>query len=347
MAVNEKSTDLEMPPDALAPGFVFRKAPFKTYDFSDATAWTVECWLARGAFAHIYRVRDETGQVGALKHFIAGDDGKPGNVRSELSGYRSVQQPGTELNPAILEGFNQLLDPPLSRMIFKADRVAQSTQQYLVTGLLGPSLKEKPPPAGDATVLRALGLRLLATLRGLHEKPVQGDEHGYVFRDLKPENVCWPADADDPARVVLIDLESIVWRGGPRSAVVEANGHVCGLTVGTPQYAGCHYLNGASYSRRDDLDALGQMLAEMGGFSLPWARLHYPASQRDAKAAAAAYAKAKTQLPSEYLRGVVGNVRGEVLAEFITAARSLQADPSMGPGQPPDYSAFDALLHKL
>ena len=252
------STDVDTPAGALKPG----------HTFGDGGEWTVTAYLASGTWASVYSVRSTDGSEAALKLM---NDGA--NIRSELNGFRRVQDPKSTSKP--LGGFPQLLDPPYSLLQNAGQRRRAEKQSYVVLSLLGPSLARCPPPK-DAATVGLLGIRLLQALRRLHDKPFHLT--GLVYVDIKPDNVCWDLRAPtDPSQVCFVDLELISPRAGIRSMAT--------LSKGTPLFASSNYVKGGVYSRRDDLEALGLLLAHFLGFQFPWAVLPYDPDKKKTVAA--------------------------------------------------------------
>ena len=133
--------------------------------------WRVEGYLAHGNFGTVYAVCHQTadGDVvrAALKKFNeVADTSRP--AFRDLHGFYYTHG---------LTGFPELLDPigpngPAPPNRFK-------TNPFLVCTLLGPSLAHAPPGVSDAA---ALGLRLLATMRSLHENKEYDQSSGLVYK---------------------------------------------------------------------------------------------------------------------------------------------------------------------
>lgn len=147
---------------------------------------------------------------------------------------------------------------------------------------------------------------------------------------MKPANVCWGMEhAYAAEHVRLIDLEFIGQRGDASTGF-----------RGTPLYAGTRYLRTHCCSRGDDLDALGQMLAQWAGYQLPWEAMQIEPGNMDSYER---YAAAKDIDKWASLKGAPANSFGGRLREFIAAARDLPPDAT-GSAPEINYKSFEAIL---
>ena len=209
--------------------------------------------------------------------------------------------------------------------------------RYLVMERLGATLDQRLEQEGGRlppALLSKVGLDLLQCFEALHR-------HGYVFVDVKPENVMlgrWDADADrlvSPDRATLIDFGiAAQWRNHKGEHVEEGGG---AEPNGTPRFLGLSvHLRGTSPCRRDDLEALGHMLiACAAGNALPWDEAS--TSEEATKAAKEAAGSGQDICRSLQLSPSLS----APLSSFLDACRALSH------AEKPPYARLRALLEAL
>ncbi len=109
--------------------------------------------------------------------------------------------------------------------------------------------------------INLIGITLINTLKYIHKQ-------GYVYRDMKPENIMIGYDK----KVYLIDF------GMCKPYIVNGK-HIKKTNieniVGTVRYASINTHNGNPHSRRDDLVSLIYVLISLLKGSLPWSKIDY------------------------------------------------------------------------
>jgi serine/threonine protein kinase len=137
----------------------------------------------------------------------------------------------------------------------------------LVMDRLGPSLDRLFPANGNKMppeMMLTLTCQMLDCLQAVHEM-------GFIHRDVKPANFAL-GRGSERYKVYLIDFGL-----AKQFYFEESQTHIpCkqrqGLT-GTPQFASTHALLGMEQSRRDDIHALGYVVAFLLRGDLPWQAL--------------------------------------------------------------------------
>lgn len=139
----------------------------------------------------------------------------------------------------------------------------EENYQYLVMTLLGPNLgtllKECRGKLNLKTTLMLADL-ILTRIETLHK-------HGYVHRDIKPDNFLIGRGATEK-NIYLIDFGLSVPYKDPLDRHI--NFDVNRGLVGTARYASINAHMGYELSRRDDLESIGYMLIYFMNGKLPW-----------------------------------------------------------------------------
>ena len=191
--------------------------------------------------------------------------------------------------------------------------------RYFVLERLGSSLDKVHRPMAKAQ-LGCVGEQLVTILERLHRR-------GLVHCDVNPENVCWawtPDGGDDASSVRIIDLGMV--------KKVQGRPQV-GCQAGKPNFVGTHYFRGEIYSFRDDLEAVGLIVADLCGAALPWAKCTYPKDLQ-------AMLKLREESPDKYLNGSPSK---RAIAEYLKVVQGLEG------GKTPtiDYDALRGMFTKL
>ena len=145
----------------------------------------------------------------------------------------------------------RLDDPRFARVLDLA--MVPGGPVYIVQRYIeGPTLRELYAAGTPPALLLELLAQIAEALTHLHQS-------GVVHRDLKPENVIVSRDESGGERAVLIDLGIALLAG-------QADGHA---RFGTAPYVAPEQLEGGKVDGRADIYALGQMIAEIWGGTVP------------------------------------------------------------------------------
>jgi serine/threonine protein kinase len=212
-----------------------------------------------------------------------------------------------------------------------------STITGIVPLLLETSSKKKTIQLGPIAV------RMLECLKAVHER-------NNIFRDVKTENfMLAPASAGKgkgstslekklTERVRLIDFAMVSqWTPTYRETSESSN------LLGTPLYASLNVHNGQKTSFRDDLEALGYVIAELihqlvsgdDQQQLPWA------NERSDDAIGSMKEKQVNNHKSDFYSGMGTGKTASLLSEFITEVQSYTFK------QRPDYEKLAKILSQL
>lgn len=148
----------------------------------------------------------------------------------------------------------------------------ESNQKVLVMSLLGPSLEDVFNTCGrsfDRMLVRMLAGEMVSRAEALHRR-------GFVHCDVKPDNFAL-ADCEGSTPVHVIDFGLTQTYLDPETK--EHVPHSVGdsfMGIGTASFASIHAHEGVRPSRRDDLEAIGNMLVYFLKGSLPWQGLEAP-----------------------------------------------------------------------
>jgi serine/threonine protein kinase len=203
--------------------------------------------IGRGGMGGVFEVEDDQGRRFALK--------------SPLQ-----DQPGADITRRFAREANALrmLDHP--NLVAAVDVFVEAGQLFLVMekvvgrGLLA-RIQDTAHPLDTPTSL--------VITRQILEGVSHAHAHGFVHRDLKPDNVML-VDMGGWDRVKLIDF-GIVKLTGDAAAAFGANALTrTGLVVGTPAYMAPEQALGRMVDVRTDVYAIGIMLYEMLAKRLPF-----------------------------------------------------------------------------
>ena len=167
---------------------------FQTGDV--VAGYTVESLLGQGSMGTVYRARAQDGQTVALK--MIGPEGSRERFQTEAETLWQLRCPG------IPRVFGYAMDP----IAYLAEEIIE-----------GPSLEQRLAQ-GPLSVAQALGIAysLLTVLQVIHE-------HGFVHRDLSPNNILLQGD-----QACIIDF------GLVRVLNSDVHPTQLGEILGTPQY---------------------------------------------------------------------------------------------------------------
>ena len=269
------------------PSFHCTAAPF-----TDASPeWKRVGELGRGAFGVVHAVSCASHPHAALKQCTT-QDGAQSQLKFELIQYKKVDG---------LPGFPRLLDPP-TRNVPLGPAKLPKVLDYIVIERLGADLQQGARPL-PATQVSSVGRQLVHTLRGLHERSL-------VYRDLKPENICWGHAQAQADEVFLIDLGLV--------GQAHTGDRALGCERGNVTFSGSNYYGGEVYSYRDDLEAVGLVMAYLFNVPFPWdGATAARSANRDKE-----IAELKGKDPHEWMNGSAAKT---AVAEFIAAARALDS----------------------
>ncbi|XP_067130827.1 uncharacterized protein, partial [Centruroides vittatus] len=145
---------------------------------------------------------------------------------------------------------------------------------FLITDLLGPSLKELFEYCGRQFTLKTtlmLAVDMLNRIEYLHSKD-------YIHRDIKPANFLMGWERKTKT-VYMIDFGLAKKYIDPHTKRHILCEDTEGLT-GTAKYASINTHEGIEQSRRDDLESLGYVIIYFLTGSLPWERVKKPTKQQ-------------------------------------------------------------------
>lgn len=204
--------------------------------------YTLISRLGAGAMGSVWRVRDDGGQVYAMKVLrdsLSEDDIDPANpddpaVRERLTARERLRREAMALRKVRHPGVCQIVDMELD------DSLA-----FIVTELIeGKNLRDDVAANGRyvADDLERLARKLIEAVRAVHAA-------GIVHRDIKPTNVM--VSASGP---VLVDFGI---------AMGEGESHVTrtGLVMGTPGFIAPEIIDGAESDEQTDWWSLASVLA--------------------------------------------------------------------------------------
>mmetsp|Transcript_112127 Transcript_112127/g.316876 ORF Transcript_112127/g.316876 Transcript_112127/m.316876 type:complete len:327 (+) Transcript_112127:76-1056(+) len=210
--------------------------------------YRIEEKLGAGSFGQVFRgVDTETKEPVAVKVESADLFTSPNMLESGASILRLLAQ------PALPQGFTQCF------YYGREDRY-----NCMVIDLLGLSLDDAFKAVGqkfNAVTTALLAEQMVCRLEYLHSKC-------YLHRDIKPENFMLGRDAK--AHIVYLIDFGLCKRYFYRRHASRAS-HV--KLTGTARYASINAHRGVEQSRRDDLEAVGHVLAFFLRGSLPWSGL--------------------------------------------------------------------------
>eukprot|EP01060_Flectonema_neradi_P041531 TRINITY_DN9891_c0_g2_i1.p1 TRINITY_DN9891_c0_g2~~TRINITY_DN9891_c0_g2_i1.p1 ORF type:complete len:591 (+),score=63.26 TRINITY_DN9891_c0_g2_i1:45-1817(+) len=135
----------------------------------------------------------------------------------------------------------------------------------MVMELMGPSLGDLLKMCGGRFSINTtclIAIQILEALKFVHS-------HGYVHRDIKPQNFLVGRGVDMD-RIFICDFglsKPYNTSGVPKTG---------GKPAGTIRYVSLNAHRGVEQSRRDDLEALGYMLVHFITSKLPWNNIHTP-----------------------------------------------------------------------
>lgn len=192
-------------------------------------------------------------------------------------------------------------------------------KSVLVVDLLGPSLEILARKCGgqlsSQTVLQ-IGIQVLYRIEYIHE-------HGYLHRDLKPDNILVGRGQHSKC-MYIIDF------GISRQLRMEATGlhiaHGRGVGInGTYAFCSLNAHRGNELSRRDDLISLGYLLTDLCHGDLPWKSLNM--SNREEVRTRVIKLKEKHQKEGELFRRISSSMK-----DYMKYVSRLHFE------QRPDYS---------
>jgi len=135
--------------------------------------------------------------------------------------------------------------------------------KFLITGLLGPSLEDLFEICNRRFSLKTCCMimcQLINLMRKTHEL-------NFIHRDIKPDNFL-AGYGDDSNKIHLIDF------GLAKKFRDNVSGHIPFSDkkhlTGTARFASLNSHRGMELSRRDDLEAIGNMVLYFALGSLPW-----------------------------------------------------------------------------
>jgi serine/threonine protein kinase len=140
---------------------------------------------------------------------------------------------------------------------------ADSTSNYMVIDLLGPSLTDMIKKQGKVSLqtIVKLGIQMIDILQGIHDK-------GMIHRDLKPDNLLLhPTEGFD--KIYIIDF------GVCKTYLqYDKNEHIemrkTSAMIGTPNFASLNAHHLLELSRRDDLESFVYTLLFLYLRNLRW-----------------------------------------------------------------------------
>eukprot|EP00931_Biecheleriopsis_adriatica_P007612 TRINITY_DN10887_c0_g1_i1.p1 TRINITY_DN10887_c0_g1~~TRINITY_DN10887_c0_g1_i1.p1 ORF type:complete len:368 (-),score=78.71 TRINITY_DN10887_c0_g1_i1:144-1247(-) len=270
--------------------------------------FTVQKLLGEGCFGAVFLGTDtHTGSEVAIKFEDSNSVGA-GSLQSEAKLLQKI----TDGPPGRLQGFTQ---------VFFLGRVNGLT--CMVMDRLGLSLEDAMKACKDkvmdARSVVLVGQQAMHRIEYLHSK-------GIVHRDIKPENFMYGV-ADKIHHLYLIDF-GLCEPFYARKHVAMRRGN---SMVGTARYCSINCHNGLTQSRRDDLEAIGNMMVFFCRGSLPWSGL------KGAKTDEEKYAMIGKKKESINLDELCAGFP-RVVQEFLTYGRSLAF------AERPDY---ERLQHKF
>lgn len=225
--VNKSSEDITsiiFSQDVLNPGEMFGQ-------------YKIDCFLARGGMANVYKTIHNSGEISALKILISSN-------KSELSFKRFMNE---------AEVAKHLGKHPNIVTIFETgtiDNLNFIAMDYVSGGkTLLETIKKRPM---DFQQVLKIGKLLASALFHSHE-------HGVIHRDLKPSNILI-----SEAGVPLLTDFGLATYDGDFDIVVE------GTTVGTPIYMSPEQADGNITEKSIDIYSFGVLLYEMFTGHIPY-----------------------------------------------------------------------------
>lgn len=205
--------------------------------------FTIIGLLGQGGFGDVYKVRDNSGAIYAMKteNMYAAKQG----LSKEIRCLKTVQGPGV---PKIIA------------------HGSDDETNYLVMEMFGPSLGQIRKMHSNSIAMRIalfLSIEMLKSIQLFHSR-------GYIHRDIKPSNFLLKKDRKNP--LVLIDF-------GLCKPYINLDTHELlppsdkSRFIGTKKYASVNSHRNQDLARRDDLISWFYSVIEMFRGKLPWHRV--------------------------------------------------------------------------
>lgn len=210
-----------------------------------ANRWVLEEQIGEGCFGQVFRGQDTlTNRAVAIKLEDKQSEGA-GSLKHEKDILVELAQ------PLPVQGFTEL---------YYYGTHKRST--CLVMEILGKSLADTIDEEGgklDVQTTALVAVQALTRIEYLHSK-------GVIHRDIKPENFMWGTDRR-VHHLYLIDFGLVgrYWNKGKHVPMRLRQG-----MVGTARYVSINVHRGYTQSRRDDCEAIANMLAFCLTGKLPW-----------------------------------------------------------------------------
>lgn len=259
--------------------------------------------IGKGGFGVVYEVRSRADQsFYALKKETKDQTNRRSSIANEVQAYTDLQ--GCEEIPKLV------------------DHGIHGGTSFIVLPLLRHSLKdllESHPRFFTRRSATIIARKLLRAIEFIHSK-------GWIYRDLKPENVMLSYDN----KVYLVDF------GMAKPYLMENGEHIPEVggrkMSGTAWYVSINTHRGIDQSRRDDLESLFYLLILLHRSRLPWMEGD-AATPEDRQSKI--WEMKETLSAEELCAGIHG---GESLVGFIRHVRGL------GFAEKPDYQYLTDLL---
>eukprot|EP00644_Phytophthora_capsici_P001619 jgi/Phyca11/557439/estExt2_Genewise1Plus.C_PHYCAscaffold_1120053 len=227
--------------------------------------WRVGKKLGSGACSDVYAV-ESVSSLGsdAGREFVMKLSPLPQIPASKLKNKKRKKTPAERNADALYAEHllykNHLRDQPGIPYVPLGAYGEDKGYRFLVIERLGRTLEtvlQEQGPIPSATAAR-LGQEILETLQEMHVKNI-------LYVDVKPEN--FMLDTDKENKVYCVDF-------GISDRYVTATGkhkdYKEGAVVGTPTFLSLNCHNGATSSRRDDIESLLYVLIYLVRGDLPW-----------------------------------------------------------------------------
>ena len=197
--------------------------------------------IGGGAFGEIYEGTDQSGTPVAVKLESVGCEYPQLNYESRI--YNSLRS---------VDG--------IPRLLYSG---REGEFNVMVMERLGADLESvlqaKPKCRLSLASTVRIGVRALTILEQFHN-------HGFVHRDIKPDNFL--LGFNDDTRLYLIDFGLSKYVRDSDGKHISANNRK--RLTGTPRYASISNHKGRDQGRKDDLESLGFVLLYLLKGSLPW-----------------------------------------------------------------------------